>query len=670
MLVVLNPASRAGSFSTRPSAPAAAPIPDALATQADRVGVWPLVSGSAPSETLRPGRVGLDRRLVVPAGWRVTDAWLELDAGVAGTQTGSARGIAVTLNGDVLDEVPLTALAGNGPGGGVIEVALPAELVSSGANHVGLDLLGGAVEEQIGVVIGPASRVVADLAPALVGGVDEAAAALGPIGDTPRVLTMLLPADAGEDLLDAAAALAQLAARSEGPNPRWRVVTDRRKLSTANGPVVALVRDQDPLAEVLALSSDRPAAAALTQPGWAGGEPVLVVGGSDDEAIAELAAGLLDPGAPVVFRDAVAFLGGDVVRRPEPPALDMTLADLGYADRTVGCGGTLMVLFDIAAERATAGADVRLWGMTDLAEGSEVQVFLNGYPQPGLRPAAGARSLDATIALDPDDIRPGRNSLRLEVGGSCAEATLGTLTVDDTSTISVRRARGPARANLDDLPAQFAAESDTAELTVVLPLEPTVDDVAIALDAISALAGPGARYAPRLSVPDLVDGGVRMGHLLLLGERARQPMLDLFGERLPISARRLDDPTRLLLDGAGTGLTSNVGVVQMVRSPYESEHQLLVVTGTSESGYRAAAAALVEPDLAGSLIGSAALVTVRPDGSIEADSVRRRELPESNSGQFSDAVDGIPTAVRIPVLIGAGLGMAVLSYRVRRQPHS
>lgn len=669
VFLVANPATRAGSFFAAPFVVPAArqPIPDALTTDVARTGIWSML-GTDSTSTLRAGRVGLDRRFVVPGGWRVTDARLELDAGVVG-KSAAGLAVSVTVNGDVIHHVPLSDLGSvDAPSPGIVRVALPADLLSAGNNYVAVDLVGGEPADGFGVVIGPRTQLVVDLSPALIHGIEDIGLALAPLGDEPRALTLVLPPDAGAALLNAAATIAFLSARSEGPNPRWRVVTNIGEVTPGVGPVVVLARADDALASGLGLSSDREAAGAVSQPGWAGGEPVLVLAGRSDGAIATLADALADPSAPLAIRRGVAFVETPLKRELTPDMPLRSLADLGYVDRTVGCGGTLMVLVDVAAHRAASRASFRLRGRTHLVPGSEILVKLNGHNQQLITPTGGSQTLDVTVPLDPADMRPGRNSLRVDVGGACAATNIGSLLIDDESTVSVERSPAPFRARLDDLPGHFAAEPDLAELTVVLPDLPTVNDLAGALDLVSSLGGSTSRYAPRLSVPPLVDDRMRAGHLVLLGEHNRQPLLNLFGERLPISGLRLDNPATLLLEDPESPVTTNIGVVQMIRSPYEAEHILFVVTGTSLSGYRSALGAVVDPDVAATMVGSAALVTVRPDGSLEVDGVVRGELPASASRSgFSQLVDAVPVPVLVPTLVVGGICMAVLSYRVRRR---
>ncbi len=608
----------------------------ALARQASpppREVTWTLtaLAGSDPLrlEGYRPS-AAFD--LTLPQGWAAAaDGELSLEYRVSDLVFRAAT-LTVLLNGHAVASSLFPDRSGT------LSFELPAETFQPGDNDLTLEALlpldNDAGCAALGdparwVEFGAGSRVRLAVqsagTPLVVADLPAQFEALG--DEASSLVTFVVPEQAGDDELSAMAAVAFALQRGSATHPQWAVVTAGEfQPQTLTGPaiLVGAAGGIGPL-DSLAPEGAQPLGwVSLARPTWAAGQTVLGVGGLDGKAVLQAAEALLDPAALTLMGSEAAVIGGRPSRTPRVPADQVTLAELGYNAGIVRGKGehSLIYAFDLPFDWSAADLKLAL----DLAHGALVDpnvatltVLLNGSIAFDLRlDAPQAVPHRVQMVLPHNLLRPGRNYLRLsfDLGtpvSSCAVDTEDepwALVRSDT-TLNVPHAHNGSRANLADFPELFGSEVDLADLKVVLPVQRTDADLADALAVVRELSLPGnsSLFAPRIVRAEAITPDQLESHLVVLGEAQRQPVLSSLNNYLLL---RFDRGTGQLERSYGIRIPTgspDLGVVQLLRSPWKRNRLVLVVSGTGGQGYREAVGVLGAEAPAPALAGDLAIVS-------------------------------------------------------------
>lgn len=564
--------------------------------------------------------------LTLPQGWAAAaDGELSLDYRVSDLVFGQAT-LTVLLNGHAV----LSSLFPEHSG--VLTFELPAEIFQPGDNDLTLEALLPLEDDADCPALGDPARWVEFGAESRVRLAVQGAASPLVVADLPAQLetlgdaassqvTFVVPDEAGDDELSAMAAVAFALERDSATHPRWAVVTAGEfQPQTLAGPAVLVgASGRIGLLDPLAPDGAEPLGwVRLARPAWAAGQTVLAVGGGDGKAVLQAAEALLDPAALTLMGSDSAIIGSQPPRTPRAPADQVTLAELGYSAGIVRGQGEHSLVYDFDLPFDWSPADLKL--VLDLAHGALVDpnvatltVLLNGSIAFDLRlDAPQAVPHRVQMVLPHNLLRPGRNYLRLsfDLGtpiSSCAVDTEDkpwALIRSDTS-LTVPHAHNGSRPNLDDFPELFGSEVDLADLKVVLPVQRTDADLADALEVVRQLSLPGnsSLFAPRIVRGEAVTEDLLQSHLVVLGEPQRQPVLASLNNYLLL---RFDGGTGSPERSYGIRIPTespDLGVIQLLRSPWKRNRLVLVVSGVNAQGYRDAVGVLGAgaPELTGDL---------------------------------------------------------------------
>lgn len=600
-----------------------------------KVVTWTLPT-LAKSDTLRlegyRPRVTLD--FLLPSGWRPsafsTSGQLTLDYRISNLARPGAT-LTVRFNGETLYSTSFKAPSG------ALTFDLPARLFRTGRNTVELAAFLPLAEDRECIVpnhparwleFDPTSRisltVEAVTTPLRLADFPMPFEALG--DDNSTQITFVIPDEPSDHELNALAAVAFVLARDSTTQPRWSLtLASRFDPNALSGPAVIIgVAGRNPHLGSLS-PADRGQAGwlSLTRPGWSEGEPVLAVSGPDGSAVLRAAHALADPLARLQMEGETA-----VVERLPPVELQplpeqFTLADLGYGERRVRGAGEHSLIYTFDLPFAWTPGDGRL--LLHFAHSAvldprvaSLRVHLNGITVSDIRlDAPGSASNLVELSIPKALIRPGRNFLRLTFDfglpvqlcdSGTAEGPWGTVR-PDTKLFFPHAERG-GRIDLDDFPYLFANPSDLANLTLILPAQSTDSDFADALTLVRVLTPSGrAPFPPQMARVASLDEGTKQRHLIILGDVSRQPLLR---ELNPYLHLPFDLETGALLPTYGIRVPTDLpdlGVVQLLRSPWAEKRAILVVSGTNHTGYSQALQLLIDPQLRGELSGQLALIS-------------------------------------------------------------
>ncbi len=663
---------------------------------AEKVGIWKLPSLAGP-ETLRLEgyRPTAALKLVIPAGWQPSrDGQLTLYYRVSQLAQAAAT-LTVGINGRALSSMTLPAELGS------LVVSLPASLIQPGDNRIDLTAFLPLPDDERCILpnysarwveFGPESEIRLSVAPAMLPlDLAELPHYFEAVGDDPGYqITFVLPDRPDDHELSALSAAAFVLARTT-TRPSWALAhASSFRPDQVNGPVV-LIGPPGRNPHLAALAPSGSAAAGwlqLVRPAWSKGYPALTIGGTNSQTVVQAANALTHPG--------VLLQGATTLVTNLPPVASSTLADtirlldLGYAERTVRGTGTQELTYSFDLPFAWSPQDGRLQlhfvhsALVD-RDVAALTVFLNGLTLSGVQMNARERASNIVdIPIDRSLLRPGRNFLRLSFnfgeprdlcGFDVNEGFWATVRPDTALTLPHGNSGG--RLDLRDFPYPFASESD---LRVVLPLGMTTPDIEDGLNLIRSLgaASRQAHAAPRLVRAETLTDDRPASHLIITGDVVRQPLLVRLNAQVPLP---FDLKTGTVLPTRGIHVPTNapdLGVIQLLRSPWAANRVIVVVTGTSPAGYRAGLRSLIDPalwpQLAGQLVivvtgsGSQILRTFsQPVADVQAvpivgvvdRSLGNRWEPVMNSPWFTIGV------VILTLLILAGLTILVLRWRRR-----
>ncbi len=368
---------------------------------------------------------------------------------------------------------------------------------------------------------------------------------------------------------------------------------------------------------------------------WNPARAVLLVTGLDDRGVLKAALALSDapkmPG-PIGDATAISAIRFPSLRAGHPFSTTLTLADLGYADRTVvgAHGHEIEYRFElplgaVLTEQAALHLRFRHTRLIS-ADKSSVTVELNKRPlESAPLTAETADGTELTVPLPPSIARSGqRNRLlikvQLEPLDPCVDPSAGyfwfTVAADSYLELPYRSVNVKSLWNLDFYPFPFGHHPNLQQVAFVLPRSPTDFEVEIMARLAADLgdAADGRPLFPAVILGRPQDATELAGrHIILIGRPTRNPLLHEINGRLPQPFIPGSDQIEQVLDQVVLRLPPglDLGYLQLIPSPWDEERALLAVTGTTDEGMNWAARVLTTPQLAWQLKGNLALVRDR-----------------------------------------------------------
>ncbi len=637
-------------------------VTSAAAGAQEQDGRWRLIDEDTGEITLRGYRAIETLTFTVPAGMAPT-APLRLQLATTPTQQAAAdAAIVVSVNGDPVDTILLAEQPPH-------VISIPPGLISTGENtiglsaSIGLDTDGECVDPNHPArwaIVGVDTELRGTFVPVRELAIDDFPAAMAPLGTALEPAVVVLPSNPTPDDLSAAAAIVFAIARVDD-TAGWAVAWHGDAAAPSTTAPTVLIGG------TTSESSAREGSATLTR--TAAGGPHLTVNASGDGSVMAVADTLIDPLAVMPLQGNTLEVEGAPLRSPTPPPSQFTLGEIGYDQRTVRGIGERSVIyrFDVPFEWEPDNGVLR--GQV-VADPSRMSVALNGrqISTTELNAADGQHELRST-ALPADLMRPGLNFLRftfdLTASAQCLPSDSSpSAAIPPSMAIELPHRINGGRLDLSDFPFLFFAEPDMAMLTIVLPDRPTPGDIEDGLEIVAAFGGSTSRFAPRMVTSADVDETVTSGHVIVLGEAGRQPLLGDLENALPVPLDAGGQP--LHISDVAAGQTVGPGTAQLLGSPWAENRVVLAVTGPTTASYASALDAMLGARATADIAGPAVLVGDENARGELPVIVLRSEIPplEEPSESF---IARVPLALRIVFFAGVALAVAAASLLFRRQ---
>ncbi|GAB4534086.1 MAG: hypothetical protein Kow0063_16810 [Anaerolineae bacterium] len=295
------------------------------------------------------------------------------------------------------------------------------------------------------------------------------------------------------------------------------------------------------------------------------------------------------------------------------PAVDLTLADLGYTDETIY--GTyrqeLIYWFRVPIGwQLNDDAYFRLFFTHSEAiseHSSTMTVLLNDFPMATIvLDEANAGNGTVQISLPNSRIRrTGSNKLSIQVAMQTSKEECETIDagqawvsiLQDSLFHLDHRVQDVNVVDLDYFPYPFSAQSDLEDVLFVLPLVPEPSDLEVALRLVAALGD--AVNADRLNLSislgnGLDDETLSRYHIIAIGRPTANQLIQQVNSLLPQPFIPGTDEFEQQVGEVLLRLPFDipVGYIQELPSPWNDDRVLLVVTGTLDEGVAWAAEAL------------------------------------------------------------------------------
>ncbi len=402
----------------------------------------------------------------------------------------------------------------------------------------------------------------------------------------------------------------------------------------------------------------------MTQSPWNASKAVLVISGDTDEGVVKAAQAFSSGFVFGVEQPNLARIAEvNPIYLTTVAAANRTFADLGYLSDTVeyfGLTNREVEFYIPPGQVPDSGsyAEVHFAHSTFIAyERSGLTIELNGSP------IGSANFTDETaqgstlrVILPRDLMNPGRNRLRMVFNlvpeDVCAEFFVNNLwlTLYDDSLIHLPLL--PLTVDftdylldLDLYPQFFSLGPASESLAFVLPQ----NDIASWQIAAQVAANIGddtewSLAEPAVYYSDNVPEEVRQNQdMIIVGRASNQPIIAELAGALPApfeagsdvaTVQDLQVTYRL---PAGT----NLGYIELLRSPWNSDKFIMAVLGSTDVGVSMAGAALTTPELRGELAGNLALVSNEQIVSIDTN---------LDLGAGTDITAAVPeTTINIPM---------------------
>jgi hypothetical protein len=362
---------------------------------------------------------------------------------------------------------------------------------------------------------------------------------------------------------------------------------------------------------------------------WNQSEVVLFVSGNTE-------AGVLKAGSAIGVGHIVSGTRPDVsiVSNIMPDttsnsiAETRTLGELGYGIQTLGNVGGQYLTYNFLAspeQASSTGAYLDLvTSHSDLLKLDQtgVSIFLNGQVIASLQFAGDLKQISTTrIEILPNILRRGKNLLEvvgaLTPSNNCTSQSLDAnwVTISELSSIHL-----PVTANtsiigksldLKNFPRIFLSSENLGDVAFIL----SKDDVSSWDEAsqIAYLLGSSGKITLsdlRVAYGDEISEDILNNRsLILVGRASMLPIIGKLNDQLP--APFLDgkdealQPTMLVNYRIMPGVS--VGYIQVLPSPWNSEHAILAIMGNTNQGILMAGQSLLKTTLASKLTGNFAI---------------------------------------------------------------
>ncbi|MGE5464916.1 MAG: cellulose biosynthesis cyclic di-GMP-binding regulatory protein BcsB, partial [Syntrophothermus sp.] len=368
---------------------------------------------------------------------------------------------------------------------------------------------------------------------------------------------------------------------------------------------------------------------------WNTGRAVLVVGGNTDAGVIKAAQALSNTNIQTVGDRSLALIANVAPSSsPQdttsalPPEMN-TFADLGYGILTLnGVGRSeTSVRFTVppgfvATEDSYLDLTFNHSGLLDFNR-SGLTVFLNGNLVGSLLLSEqSATTTTQRIKIPASSLTPNSNELRFQVD----LAPLSQCSFIDTSNIwfsilpesLINLPLSPATANnaaprdMGSYPYPFTGEPTLSNLGFVLPKNDlaswnTAAQIALQLgrQATGALFSPSAAFDG-----EVPDGMRNNNNLIIVGLPSSMQIVNELNSSLPAPFEQGSNIAVLKDQQVAYRFPadSDLGFLELVQSPWNSNTVILTVAGTTPEGVRQAGNALIDPVLRSRLKGNFVLV--------------------------------------------------------------
>lgn len=385
---------------------------------------------------------------------------------------------------------------------------------------------------------------------------------------------------------------------------------------------------------------------------WQEDRAILIVTGLTEEAVRKASQAMSSrtrfPGlnGPVALvQDALA--PSEMVE-PASAATDIqTFGDLGYVDKIIRgetSQGSPYSFFVPFGWRLSEGAAVDLYfnhsQLLDF-QNSSLSVLLNGQPMTTIgldekTATDGQLHLDLTEA----NVRTGQSNLlivqvEMSLPGECADpdGEQAWFLIKGSSTINLAHEEEETSFNLVNLMYPFDATESLADLLIMLPQEPTLEEWDVALNLAEVLGNSAAGRAMQpiaiLGETDTPDD-LADYNIIAIGRPSRQPLIQEINDQLPQPFMAGSDQIEQKLDNIIFRLPPglDLGYLQLIASPWNETRAVLALTGTTDEGLLQAATVLARtPWLLTE--GNLALIREGRTTSLETRAISSTEMAEA-----------------------------------------
>ncbi len=362
---------------------------------------------------------------------------------------------------------------------------------------------------------------------------------------------------------------------------------------------------------------------------------VVAVTGQSPEALTKAAAALAGPPSVMGIGGAVAVVT-DLRPVQRPPVgftlqTEVTFSQLGYPLITLGGYGvsSAQVRFYLPAnypltEDAYVDMEFNYSGLISNNRSSVALTMNNRYPIASAvldAPTSQVTGPEGTTTqvvggpyhlrarIPPDSGLLGEQNtlnITLTVGGDwecyIPDPQVAWFTVSGNSKMNLPRGTMLAQnvtPYIGTFPVPFNTQPDLRDVWFVLPDQPTAVDLEYAMRLVSRLgtsvtAGEG--FAPRVSLGSALPEGTDLSgyNLIVFGQNTRNSFLASLNQNLPQPFVEGTDTLRQVMDDVVYRLPVGyeIGLLEILPSPWSLDRVILVITGTGDRGYANAAAVL------------------------------------------------------------------------------
>jgi len=365
---------------------------------------------------------------------------------------------------------------------------------------------------------------------------------------------------------------------------------------------------------------------------WNPVSSLLYVGGNSDAGVIKaaqaLSSGVVRPGP----QPTLAVVS-DVSAAVQLPAVaeDRTLESLGYEAQTVSGVTSTTFEFDFFVPPGqVAGPNPYfelLYSHSALIDftRSGIIVLLNGQSIGSVQfNEQTAKQVNVVQIPMPDYvIRPGNNRLAVQADllpmNNCSSPSNSGLwmTIDSASLIHlplvpVAAGKSATPQDLSAYPYPFIGNPGLAETAVVLPRQDAESwDIAARLMAALGRRATSVLITPEVVFADEASEEIRQNYdLLVIGRATQVPLLVDLSQWLPAPFSAGSD----VANESGLAVTYRVaegvdlGYLEFLPSPWNSQRAIVVVSGSTPGGLRWAGNALLDPQLSAQLGGNYAVL--------------------------------------------------------------